>query len=471
MRALICTVGKRDLTLDGATAESRGQTMRAFCTEVQSSYAQVGERLAAPIIDRALEHLHAAGESPQAVMLVVSDQPKTAPAHFRDADTAITGEILKGYLRERFGVSQVWLWPIRANPTDLDEVMAVVRRNLQEKTAAYTRLDLLVTGGTPQMTAGLLLAALEVCPGKITPLYIPDSGRVRALDVVRQMKIAQRRRDIWDALEARQFAAAKALLEVPAEEVGLSVRRLEALRAIVKSAVERQSFRVSSTREQLSAARRTPRLADELYDQIDKLMRDVPAENDEAALLSELYYNAHLKLCHEEHADFVLRLFNFHQAALRQAAERAGVDFERNGEFLASRWLKSEPGFRAFVQAWKNPSNDSTLDLGDGRATGPILLCLAEFLEREGQMPPGVYRAAQRLQPLASLRNKCFAAHAFKPVDQREIERTFGGSLDEVRKSMTTLYEGATGRSLPPDPFKATVRLGQTLLLEEGKEG
>jgi hypothetical protein len=462
VRALVCTVGQRDLTLVGQTASDRKVSTRAFGAQARREYATLRDRLEAPIIGRALDYLRQVDAFPDEVVLTASDQP--VGSQNRDGDTCEIGAVLKTYLEERHCIRKVWLKRIQGNPADLDTVMAAVRCWLLEWSHQYTWIDLLLTGGTPAMTTGSLLSALDICPDKVTPLYVPWSGPVRPLDVVQRVRAGQRQRDIRTALDDRRFAAAVALVRTGADEVGVAESRRGPLEHVLAGTAQRLSFSLEEARRGLGRARQVARLSDDLYQRIDDLRAGIPTDSDTSGLLRELYYNANLKLRHEEYADFVLRAFNFQQAALLQAAQRAGVVFERDGELLEEGWLEAETRFAGFAREWREPATGTPVELNSRRATGPVLLCLSTYLTHEGKISPEVYKAARRIQPLATLRNKCFAAHHFRPVGRPELERAFGGSPEELLDTMATLYRAATACEIGPDPFATTVELCKSLL-------
>jgi hypothetical protein len=102
MKALIGMVGNNDLQLDGQTAFQRQQTMREFGKHVLDHYEDLQDRIAAPMLDRAMEYLRDIGELPDQLVLIVTDQPESRPR--RTSDTAFAGEVIARRLGERFDV-------------------------------------------------------------------------------------------------------------------------------------------------------------------------------------------------------------------------------------------------------------------------------------------------------------------------------------------------------------------------------
>jgi hypothetical protein len=317
------------------------------------------------------------------------------------------------------------------------------------------------------MSTAMILCALQFCPDKVTPLYAPLGEDVRPTNVLQHTRAAQRRRDLCTAVEHGRFAAAVPLVPERAEQLGIADYAHRTLRAILASAEQRLRFDLVGARQSLVTARREAQLSDEVHSQIALLHNSLPANSDIAGLLAELYHNAGQKLRHHEYADFVLRLFNFQQAALRHAAERAGVTFYRNGEYLTPECLQAHPDFEQFVATCAAPDGSEQIELQGGRATGPLLLCLAAYLQKEGKLPTALQPVAQHLQQVAGLRNRCFATHDFRTVGRADLEAAFDGTNDDILEAMAMLYEGATGRTLGPDPFGVTERLARDLLATE----
>lgn len=344
MRALIGTVGSNDLQLDGQTAHQRQQTMREFGKYARDQYQELQGRITAPMLDRAMEYLRDVGELPDQLVLIVTDQPESRPR--RDGDTAFAGEVIARRLGERFHVpKRPSIKRLGCVPALIDPVMDQFEVWFPQWAEQYEHIFLMTTGGTPAMSTAMVLVALESCPEKVTQLYAPLGEEVRPTNVLQRTRANQHRHELLTALDHGRFGSAVLALGERGEQLGIADYAHRVLKALVQSADARLRFDLDGARACLAVARREPRLDDELHNGVAALQRSLPQNDDIPGMLGELYHNAQQKLRHGEYADFVLRLFNFQQAALRYAAERAGVEFHRNGEYVREEWLLAHSDF------------------------------------------------------------------------------------------------------------------------------
>lgn len=459
---LICTVGNRDLEIDGQSAADRGQTMREMAADILGRYDELRDRLTAPMIERSVRYLRDVDEFPDQLVLVVTDRPEGTP--YRENDTCSAGEVVARCLRERYGIAKTFIKRLQGVPASVDAVMGEVSRWFPKWNSEFDRIFLVTTGGTPAMATAMLLCALECCPDKVTPLYVPLGGEPRPMDVIRRVLASNRRDDLAIAVAHERFGAALEIMPPTSDGLGVSPAAHRALQEVLAGADQRLRFDLAAAHHCLALARREAGLSEHAYQRLVELQHGLPEPGDAAGLLGELFHNAWQQCRHEEYADFALRLFNFQQAALRLASERAAVRFSGKGEFIASEWLEGERAFADACAAWIAPDGTTGLEIRGGRATGPILLCLVHYLAGTRQLSPAVYEAAARLQRVADLRNRSFAAHDFDPVRRADLEQRFGGSLDEMRDTMRELYCRATGKDLGADPFELTQELCRTLL-------
>lgn len=463
MRALIWAVGPDDITLDGKPATTHGCAPRPFGEQLLKRFEDVRATLHAPMLDNAITYLRDIGEIPHQVVLVVTDQQPGSRGF--EHDTCTFAPLLDRYVRYRHGLEKKCsVRRLRCHNLAIDEIGREADGWLGNWAREYDDLYFLMNLAMPAISTALLLGCLDACPDKVTALDGVLTGDTRPMDVVRRVRVSSRRRDISTAVEHGRFGAALNLLPEDEEDLGIPGYAYRTLRAVLGSADQRLRFDLEGARQSLVAARKESALPQDLYKQVAELHRGVPSPDDTTGLLRELYHNALQKLRHGEYADFVLRLFNFQQAALRQAAERRGVRFVRRGEYLDPKWLEAHPQFEAFVTSRPGPDGYETLRLDGGRATGPLLLALAAYLQTERVLPRDVLQAAEGIQAVVELRNRCFAAHDFAQVGAADITKRFRAGIRDLIDAMWVLYAGASGQDVGQDPFRRATALCQRLL-------
>lgn len=459
-------VGPDDLTLDGLPAAKHERTPRTFGTELLKRYEDIRAALQVPPLDEAIAYLRDVGEPAHQVVLVVTDQPEGSPGF--EQDTFTFGPLIERYVGEHYRLERkVRIRRLRCGDTSIDEVGREVDAWLGAWRREYDSMSFLVNLAVPAVSTALLLGCLDSCPDKTTALDRSTPRHVRPMDVVRRVRISSRRRDVCTAIEHGRFGAALNLLG-DEEDVGVPGYIYRTLHAALESADQRLRFDLESARRTLAAARKESELPQDLYQEVVEIQGGLPLRDDSAGLLRELYHNAIEKLRHGEYADFILRLFNFQQAALRRAAEQRGVRFVRRGEYLDPSWLDAHPQFVAFAGSWKSPDGSTDLRLDGGRATGLLLLCLTSYLQSERSLTREILQAAEGILSVVELRNRCFAAHDFAQVSLQDITGRFGASTRDLVDAMWVLYAGASGQSVGPDPFTQTINLCQRLLQPNG---
>jgi len=462
-RAFVCVANPSSLLLAGRTASESGQYARPFGRDILDRYEERKPNLSVPEMSQTLSYLREIDKLPDQLVVVVTDQPKDSETH--QNDTVEIGEVAGKLMREKFNLEKKSSIPrLRSNPFNLDDLMNEILKLFHTWSKQYTDIYLMSTGGTSALAIAMFLNALDVCPDKVKPLDVQKGGLVRPMNVVQRIRAIQRRRDVVLAVEHGRFSAAMSLLPIEAEDLRMANHVHRTLVAVLASADRRLRFDLRGARQSLAKARTEAALPITLYNQIVEIQSWLPEADNPMELLRELYHNACYQLQHQEYADFVLRLFNFHQAALRQTAEKSGVSFERKGEYFDAKWLEERPAFVAYVATWPNPHGGIGLSMDAGRATGPMLLCLTSYLVEERRLPSYVFEEVARIQEVVDLRNRCFAAHDFAQVGWEEIEARFVGNQRDLRESMWVLYAAATGRDLGPDPFEATRQLCSALL-------
>lgn len=460
MRLLVWPVSPISLQVDGEPIALDDSGLRSGAEEIARRLTEIGDSLCVPDLDRAMAFL-GPGEKPDRVALVVADHPEGSATFAYDSAPLVP--VLKKYLAARHGIERkVAVKTLRCDCSSIDEVCSEAEKWFAEWNGECSRIHLLMNGAEPTISTALLLTGLQLSPETTTPLTMTASGFLRPMDTIRKARASGRRRDVSTTIRFGRFGAAIELLGEE-EDAGMPGYAFRALCAVLASADRRLRFDLAGARQSLTDAMRETQLPSELFDDIGHLQQGIPESSDDSGLLRELYNNALDKLGRGEYADFVLRLFNFHQSALRQIIETRGVPFERKGEYVNTSWLERAPAFAEFADRWESPGGGKGIQVADGRATGPFLMCLLEFLASTGAVLGDVLAAAKTIQKVANLRNRCFAAHDFHQVTLEDIREPFSHKW-ELTSAMWVLCVTATGRDPGVHPLKTSAEICERLL-------
>jgi hypothetical protein len=190
VKLLFCNVGSSDL--DRAPLEELNRlNERERARRILAAWETYAPRLRLPIIGKALRYvLNQPGDLARLV-LIASDQGDTPPddpylAELWGKDTCGTAQVIRRALAAgcdglpALAAERIDIWTIadrhgrERDPSDYDGVRRFFERRLPDMARAFptATVYLEVTGGTPAMTTGLLVAGSEVWGARATALYV-----------------------------------------------------------------------------------------------------------------------------------------------------------------------------------------------------------------------------------------------------------------------------------------------------------
>ncbi|MBO9359926.1 MAG: hypothetical protein J7450_10255 [Thermomicrobium sp.] len=421
---LLACVGNSDLTLDGAflvTREHRGSapSFRDRTRELLASAAGLSERLDAPLLRPLLTW---ARERPGAqllrVVLLATDQD---PPH--QQDTVFAAQLLARWLTERFTSTgdriEVIVRTLRANPADYDQMyraIGQVLRQLAPATAGPVLVSL--TAGTPAMTFALTVHALDRFGSECSFVYLPrNSQRPQELRLRRLLQRAASLADARRELERGEFGRAALLLQQAG--VPRSIWRL------AEAADHRVAYHFEEAQSSARQALRDPRtrpLAQEFLRELDELATaqrilqekggNEPVPRACEPLLAEMVANLRLVWQQEREADFLARLYRFHEMMLRWLVE------EQLGAPVHTATGEATPAFRNWWRSRPELQRQAAArNLNPERITRPLLDFLLASI-------PAVRRDREilaQLNRLTQFRSQTFVGHGFLGVRRDDI--------------------------------------------------
>lgn len=470
---ILANVGNRDVKCGGrfvSPAREKG-------AELYGKYAQVSADIELPILFPALRYVESLGykyreiynQDDLTLRLFYTDQEDT---EHRAEDTLELAKIAKEKILESFspkgkkeglrirGSKAIVLSPVRSNPSRYDHMHSfyedVFDRNPRLQDPEEYLCFVLLSGGTPQMNAMLLLHSVRHFGSNCVQVYVSPNKEVRSLRVGTQIAQMDARRRFNEALEVHQFRAAARIAEVAFE--GGSGRA-----AACRYAEHRMVFDFKRAREYCEKSLRVAERSLEGYleeqrDEIDRLEADATPGRDKKRLLAELFYNIEVKYAAGEFVDVLGRVFRLQEEILtRVVGEHTDL---QTGKKLddQKKALEALPGLLEFLENDYRTANGENLD--PGREVNRVgLAAIVEYLaekdsglsEDEKARISRMAQVSKKIEKLASLRNKTILAHGFEGVSEEEIVDAYGSKtlVENLRVGLGEVLE----EELLPNPF------------------
>lgn len=479
MSLLICNVGSSDL--GGAPAALRELRARERAARILAGWPATGAGLTLPIIGKALRFVQA--RAPLALLLLVaSDQGDDPPADPEaraewDKDTIHTAEVVRRLLLigadgcAPLPAERLAIWAVAGpdgrgcDPSDYDAVRRFFERRLPELCRQHPDgpAYLEVTGGTPAMTTGLLVAGTEVFGARAEALYIQRRRPIPAtLSTGKRLQAGPLRAALRSNAETYDYDAALRLLR---RERAIIADRLEpgaaeALEALLLHARCRFNLDLPGARRALEGGvdaagdgRWRAALLD-LHQQVYELPR--------ADLLAEVYHGAAARFAVGALGDFLAQAVRLQENALRLLCLARGAVFvsQARTRFDQGRWL--DQGWAAAHGLGERAGREMT--------RGNLRWLLTELGRRRGEDLRPLLDALGRLNPLADLRNETI--HGLRGVTRADLAASFAGAdapeerADDIPPHLAEVVRLTTGRAPGPSPFAAINQLITALLRE-----
>lgn len=488
MNILICNIGSSDLDR-AQLAELGGLSERERAARILADYAAYQPRLALPIIGKALRHVQRQPGDLVCVVLVASDQGARPPADptARDdwgKDTILTAQIVARRLADPadqwqpIAAERIRIWLIAGehgdgrDPSDYDGVRRFFERRLPELRAAYPDATayLEVTGGTPAMTTGLLVAGTEVFGAQAEVLYVhPRHVLPSTLNTGKRLQSGPLRAALRSNVATYDYDAAlrafRAQYVVIADRLARGAPEL--LEALLEYAHCRFNFDFGGARHALEGG--IDRAGDGRWHHEVMSLHQAVFQPDRAAKLEEVYHGAAARYDVGAYADFLTQVVRFQENALRTLClDRGAVFIDRRGQAnpdgsrLQRRWSDAV-GFRFRF--------DRPADTHDRPTNRALLRDLAQHLaDQRGENLAPALDALGRLNGLADVRNSL--THTFEGVRKRDLAECFAGQRADVAEAdailphMAAGYALVAGRPAGQSPFAGLNELIFSLLRE-----
>jgi len=491
MNLLICNIGSSDLDRD-ALADLRGLSERERAARILADYAAYQARLALPIIGKALAHVQRQPGDLVCVVLVASDQGARPPADptARDdwgKDTILTAQIVARRLGEGANAWQpipaerIRIWTIAdergdgRDPSDYDGVRRFFEQRLPALCAAYPDASayLEVTGGTPAMTTGLLVAGTEIFGARAEVLYVhPRHPLPSTLNTGKRLQSGPLRAALRSNVATYDYDAA--LRGFQAQRVVIADRLApgapELLAALLEYARCRFNFDFSGARQALEGG--IDRAGDGQWRRAVMELYQAVFQPDRAVKLAEVYHGAAARYEVGAYADFLTQVVRFQENALRTLClDRGAVFIDRRGQV--------HPDGSRLQRSWSDAAGfrfrfDRPTDSHDRSTNRALLRDLAHYLAgQRGEDLAPLFVGLDRLNSLADLRNSL--THTFEGVRQRDLAECFSGPRADLAQAaaivphLAASYALIAGQPVGRSPFNALNQFIFSLLHEANR--
>lgn len=488
MNLLLCNIGSSDLDRK-ELAELNQLSERERAARILEAWEVFGARIRLPLIAKALRYVMNRPGDLTRLVLVASDQGDTPPhdeylAKLWGKDTHGTARVIQRALVAGCdGISPIAtdlidVWTIAdsngggRDPSDYDGMRRFFERRLPELRSAFPNATayLEVTGGTPAMTTGLLVAGSEVWGTQATALYIhPRHELPQTLNTATRLLSAPLRAALRANAATFDYDAALRLLRD--QRVAIADRLVpgadQALEAILDHARCRFNLDLPGARVALEGG--VDRLGDGRWRADVMALYNAVANPDRRAKLAEVYYGAAARYAVGAYGDFLAQVVRFQENALRLLCLERGAQFiDRNGQSsddgskVSHAWADSV-GFRA---RFDQPDDTRDKPVNRGR-----LRSLVEYLSlQHNENVTPVLTLLDQFNRLADLRNETI--HTLEGVNRRDLAHAFGGAgsaeilADQIVSRMADAYTAVAGRAPGALPYAAINQSIDTFLRE-----
>lgn len=482
---LIANIGNSDLILNQkellpATLATGQLTVRQLGEEIRQNVDRYAEHLSLPLLTPTLrwlfEHEQLAPED-LCICLFASDQPAGLTREDeRQKDTLPTAETIRKLvsngkyltqllkiknLKNGIPAKQICLETIDGNPADYANMLAIYTSKLPshlKRIASDEQVYLEVSGGTPAMTAMLIVTAVEMFGARTHTLYVDRHGKEPYEVAVASELFGRRTRaTLRTQIEMHAYSVALRTLNENRPIITSDENRFQWLGALLRFADRRLAFDFEAARDALVEARR--RSTGRPQAQVQFWLQQLE-DPELPMLLAELIHSARIKDGFGDYADFVQRLFRFQEACFRYMAEQVGMQYSKPGDerMVSSDWLEQQPGLKKF-SAHYTPAGANTgpleIDFGRTLTRYSLSAVVDYFIQQDLQWAhwQPVATKLHALSKAADLRNKGLSGHGFQGISRTMIEEAYGSGINMILQELETIYQALFSATLSDDPY------------------
>jgi len=407
------------------------------------------------------------------VVLFASDQPEYVPADERAKDTKPHADVIKAllmnsaYLKMQLSLEKginipkrnITVESIKGSPADYANMLAFYMDALPkqaQRIADESEIYLEISGGTPAMTAMLVVAAVETFGPRVRTLYV-DRGATESYEVaVAQQLFAQRTRHTLRT-QINLYSYTVALQTVREQSVLISrdQNQQELITVLLYYADRRLAFDFDEARLALQQARR---LSVGEEQSLIQYWLNTLSGSETSDLLAELLHSIAVRNSFGDYAFFVQQLFRFQEAALHFMAHAMGMPYKsaKTDEYLDPAWLEEQPGLIEFSQAYQPLGSPQQYNLNLRESLSRLALAaIVDYLLQQGvrtEWAPAA-TALHSLSRVAELRNRGLSGHGFQGISRQKVETAYGQPLPNLLEQLREIYQIIFRKAVGDSPY------------------
>lgn len=409
------------------------------------------------ILGKAVRHVFALHNRLDRLVLVASNQPEDTYERYRKNDTIGLALLVKELLlcdkTLRRVAERIKIMTLGGNPANYKVMRDFYRQGIPLWTSQLAPDGLCymeVTGGTPQMSAMLLLEGMRHLRTRAVPLYVmAEYDMPLTLDIGREILVDTLRLTLERDLSVYAYDAARQSVTAKEGILRPSLRYYDALRAVLDAARHRLNFDFAAAQKALFGADRG--LPQSLRNRVLELTTELgPQGRSSEWLIAEVYHSAVIRRRTEAYDSFVGRVFRFQEAMLRRLCEQWGTQFGgKNDALFNAEWLANRPDVaQAMAQAQIDPNRPVT------RRT---LQVVANKLAQTDANQEGLnwLNRLSKFEGVASLRNQLVITHGFAGVSAEILARLYSGGDEQIEADMAGLLTDVLDIDVSTNPYDA----------------
>lgn len=480
---LLANIGNSDLQFrnrEDHLKDENGKPLqsRQLGETIRDNINQYANAIELPLIEGALQWMKEQyGCEPKDITfhLFASDQDKRYTDESQWAkDTQPVAEAIREYLNKHYQTpkKQVRIHTIDGNPSDYRNALVFYQNKLPEvakRITEQTRVHIEISGGTPAMTAMLILIGVDAFGSDVITLYVtPKPSQTHQIQVS-QALYARKSRDILRTqLDLYAYASALKTIDTDGDLIVDNQKQLTLVKHLLGYADRRIAFDYKRAQAELQEAQT---IATGKQQAQIRFWQHALSDPNTHANIAELIHIISIKQQLGEYANITQLVFRFQESTLRYMLEQIGIEFGKSDEYVSAKWVDAQDGLRDFLNDYRRNAKGQKLGEKQKIDTTRSLnrFSLGAIVDFYVTKPDWAHwqEATEKLFALsevADLRNKGISGHGFEGIGQEDLERDYGADMDTLLNDITQIHNVVFNTQIGDNPYIAINALIRDLI-------